>query len=322
MNRSQIFYATIDKAIDFNNKKGRLVFKGTEKDYEIVVLAISADDPFTTNAYDVEEIVLFLKYKENETLGKVAEVHYNVSSKDSGRLIGPFPYSSEENVSTKEIHSIGALNKVVEALRFEEEIDYVDFLNKIRGFVLALDKEEYLENILKPSDTSVEKYIIENMYNIIKKKSFSFDIFIPKGALVRNDSVIDYKNKVSKHKDITISLEMEIDKIIVILNKDKDLIMKNIYPLNRLENDIILSLHEIAVDIRKNLLLYIPFNDLKLVSPTMIQGLLKSEVQFELEVIAAINAYLIYRKRQLEGTFWDFGTKKILTKEIPEGYVK
>ena len=318
MTRNNIFYATIDKAIDFDNKKGRLVFKGTEKDYEIVVLAVSADDPFTTNIYDVEEIVLFLKYKESETVGKVAEVHYNVSSKASG----PFPYSSEENVSTKEIHSIGALNKVVEALRFEEEIDYVDFLNKIRGFILALDKEEYLDNIMKPSDTSVENYIIDNMYKIIKKKSFLLDIFVHKSTLMKKSSIEDYEKKVAKYKDITISLEMEIDKIIVISNKDKDIIMKNIYPLNRLENDIILPLHEIAVDIRRNLLLYIPEADLRLPFPDMMQGILKSEVLLQMEVAGAINAYLIYRKRQLEGTLWDFGTKKILTKEIPDGYVK
>ena len=46
------------------------------------------------------------------------------------------------------------------------------------------------------------------------------------------------------------------------------------------------------------------------------------ELQFELEVVATLQAYLLHRKRRIHGTFWDFGMKEILTREIPEGYIK
>lgn len=318
MNR--VFEATIDKAIDYKNKKGRLVFKGTEKDYEIAVLALSEDDPFTTNVYDVESIVLFLK---DNNSNKIGSKNFMVFSNDTGRLIGPFPYSSEgKDVPANENYSIGAINKVIEALRFKEGIDYVTFLNKLRGFILALDKEEYIDNLENYHDSSIEEYILNSMHNIIKKKSFNLNIFLNKDLLVDTSTYDEYDQKVNKNKDINLSIEMEIDKIIITLNKDKDIIMKGIYAITRLDTDIVLPIKEIAIDIRKNLLLYIPYEDLRLSYPNITQGLLKSEIQFEMEVIAALNAYLIYRKRQLEGTFWDFGMKQIFNKEIPEGYIK
>ena len=317
MNR--VFNATIDKAIDYENKKGRLVFKGTEKDYEIAVLALSEDDPFTTNEYDVESVVLFLK---DNNSNKIGDIPFMVYSKATGKLTGPFPYSREGNIPPNENFSISSINKVIEALRFEEGIDYVTFLNRVRGFILALDKEEYIDNIKNPYDSSIEEYILSSMYNIIRKKSFDLNIFLNKDLLINDNSDEEYDEKVSKYRDINLSIEMEVDKVIITLNKDKDIIMKNTYPINRVETDIVLPIKEIAIDIRKNLLLYIPYEDLRISYPNMMQGLLKSEVQFEIEVIAALNAYLIYRKRQLEGTFWDFGMKQIFNKEIPEGYIK
>lgn len=317
MNR--VFNATIDKAIDYENKKGRLVFKGTEKDYEIAVLALSEDDPFTTNEYDVESVVLFLK---DNNSNKIGDIPFMVYSKATGKLTGPFPYSREGNIHPNENFSISSINKIIEALRFEEEIDYVSFLNRVRGFILALDKEEYIDNIKNPYDSSIEEYILSSMYNIIRKKSFNLNIFLNKDLLINDTTYEEYEEKVSKYRDINLSIEMEVDKVIITLNKDKDIIMKNTYPINRVETDIVLPIKEIAIDIRKNLLLFIPYEDLRISHPNMTQGLLKSEIQFEIEVIAALNAYLIYRKRQLEGTFWDFGMKQIFNKEIPEGYIK
>ena len=57
---------------------------------------------------------------------------------------------------------------------------------------------------------------------------------------------------------------MEVDKVIIVLYKDRDIIMKNTYSLNRVETELVLPIKEIAIDIRKNLLLYIPKEDLKI----------------------------------------------------------
>ena len=43
---NKIFDITIDKAIDFEGKKARLVFKRIEDDYGVLVLAITDEDPF------------------------------------------------------------------------------------------------------------------------------------------------------------------------------------------------------------------------------------------------------------------------------------
>lgn len=323
MSKNEIFYATIDKAIDFGDKKGRVVFKRNEIDYGILVLAISDEDPFTSNVYTTEEIVLLLRYKD-----KVARVPYKVEIKTTGAFCGPLPYTSRANVEKNEDCPVNALNKVIEALSFYEEIDYKSFYKNIREFLLASDKEEFLDTIYDKKNTIMGETFFSQAYNLIKRKAFTLNIFQSESTVLDSEDEKKYWELVRYNDDIKISIEMEYDKVLVQLYKGvaNNIIMKQFYPIEKAEgiNGLtpILPIKEIAIDIRKSLLLYIPEKELRIQHYHVSQGILKNELQFELEVVATLQAYLLHRKKRIHGTFWDFGMKEILTREIPEGYIK
>lgn len=323
MSKNEIFYATIDKAIDFEGKKARLVFKRIEDDYGVLVLAITDEDPFTSNFYITEEILLFLKYKD-----KVARVPFKVEIKTTGAFCGPLPYTSRANIEKNEDCPANVLNKVVESLGFYEEIDYKSFYMNIRGFLLASDKEEFLDTIFDKKNSIMGETFFSQAYNLIKRKAFSFLILQSEDIILDPEDEKRYWELVRYNDDIKISIEMEYDKVLVQLYKGvaNNIIMKQYYPIEKAEgiNGLtpILPIKEIAIDIRKSLLLYIPEKELSIQHYHVSQGLLKNELQIELEVVATLQAYLLHRKRRIHGTFWDFGMKEILTREIPEGYIK
>ena len=68
---------------------------------------------------------------------KVARVPFKVEIKTTGAFCGPLPYTSRANVEKNEDCPANALNKVVEALSFYEEIDYKSFYMNIRGFFIS-----------------------------------------------------------------------------------------------------------------------------------------------------------------------------------------
>lgn len=320
---NNIFDITIDKAIDFEGKKARLVFKRIEDDYGVLVLAITDEDPFISDFYITEEILLFLKYKD-----KVARVPFKVEIKTTGAFCGPLPYTSRANVEKNEDCPANALNKVVESLSFYEDIDYKSFYMNIRGFLLASDKEEFLDTIFDKKNSIMGETFFSQAYNLIKRKAFSFLILQSEDIILDPEDEKRYWELVRYNDDIKISIEMEYDKVLVQLYKGvaNNIIMKQYYPIEKAEgiNGLtpILPIKEIAIDIRKSLLLYIPEKELRIQHYHVSQGLLKNELQIELEVVATLQAYLLHRKRRIHGTFWDFGMKEILTREIPEGYIK
>ena len=256
---NKIFDITIDKAIDFEGKKARLVFKRIEDDYGVLVLAITDEDPFTSDFYITEEILLFLKYKD-----KVARVPFKVEIKTTGAFCGPLPYTSRANVEKNEDCPANALNKVVEALSFYEEIDYKSFYMNIRGFLLASDKEEFLDTIFDKKNSIMGETFFSQAYNLIKRKAFSFLYYNQKILYQTLKMKKDNWELVRYNDDIKISIEMEYDKVLVQLYKGvaNNIIMKQYYPIEKAEgiNGLtpILPIKEIAIDIRKSLLLYIP----------------------------------------------------------------
>ena len=322
---TNVFDITIDKAIDIDDKKGRLVFKCDEEEYSVLVLVLSDEDPFSDNHYIAEEIRLFLKDKISNT-DKV--LHFPVVLKTTGELVGPLPNMSRANIEKSTNHAINALNKVVEALSFYEEIEYKLFYKKVREFILSSNREEFLNDIFEKGNSIMGETYFSQSYSLIKRKSFNLDIFQKVEALIDKDDEKKYWELRRLNDDIKISIEVEHDKILVHLYKSvaNNVIMKQYYPIDKEESISglipVFPIREIALDIRKTLLLYIPEKELIIRHYNLSQGILKNEAQFEFQVISCIDAYLLSRRRRIHGTFWDFGMKEILTREIPEGYIK